>query len=223
MKLTVGPLPPAVYWRRRAAVFGAVLVASVLLAYSCNGARASDAAGGRGGQPAAAAAGSPTPTASATETLLTPTLGTPPATDPSLTPAPTPEPVPTGSCTDAEMSLTPVPESTTVRQGVGITIRLKIKNISDRTCTRDVGATPQELYIQQGTTKMWSSDACDPLVGNVIRTFTPGLEIEMYVLWTGRVTNQGCANRPLAPIGTYQIYGRLGVKVSDPVPLQIVA
>ena len=41
MRLTVGPLPPAVYWRRRAVVLGAGLLFLIVLLYSC------DAAGDR--------------------------------------------------------------------------------------------------------------------------------------------------------------------------------
>jgi hypothetical protein len=121
------------------------------------------------------------------------------------------------------MSVVPVPEAASVRQGVPFKIALKIKNISNRTCMRDVGASAQELYIQQGTTKMWSSDACDALTGSFIRTFAPSLEIEAYVVWNGRATSQGCANRPWAPVGAYQVLGRLATRFSEPVPLQITA
>ena len=37
MRTTVGPLPPAVYWRRRAVVLGALLLAAVLLFVACGG------------------------------------------------------------------------------------------------------------------------------------------------------------------------------------------
>jgi hypothetical protein len=37
MRLTVGPLPPAVYWRRRAAVAVALALVIVLLAMMCSG------------------------------------------------------------------------------------------------------------------------------------------------------------------------------------------
>ena len=43
MRLTVGPLPPAVYWRRRAVVLGGVIAVIFTLTYAC-----SSAAGGKG-------------------------------------------------------------------------------------------------------------------------------------------------------------------------------
>ncbi len=223
MKLTVGPLPPAVYWRRRAVVLAAALVVVFLLAYSCSGARRSNAANtGRGA--ATGAPPSPTATESSSPLLIPTVVGTPPATDPAATPSPTLVPsAATGPCTDDEMSVVPVPESPTVKQGAPLKITLKIKNISNRTCTRDVGASAQELFIQQGTAKMWSSDACDALTGGAVRTFTPSLEIEAYVVWNGRATSLGCINRPWAPIGAYQVFGRLATKLSAPVPLEISA
>ena len=35
MRLTVGPLPAAVYWRRRAVVVGAILLFLIVMMYSC--------------------------------------------------------------------------------------------------------------------------------------------------------------------------------------------
>src|SRR5262245_57141494 len=37
MRTTVGPLPPAVYWRRRAVVLGAALLGIIVLFVSCSG------------------------------------------------------------------------------------------------------------------------------------------------------------------------------------------
>jgi hypothetical protein len=220
MKLTVGPLPSAVYWRRRAVVLAALLAASFAVLYTCGGAGTSGASKISGtATPLLAPTTSP---AGGTETILTPTTGSPPASEPvpSLSSA---EPVPTGPCADAEMAVQPVPRATTMRQGSSLGITLKIKNISNRTCTRDVGASAQELYIQQGSTKIWSSDACDPLTGVDVRTFAPGVEIEAYVVWNAKMTSQGCDSRPWAPVGGYQVVGRLGTRFSDPVPLEITA
>jgi hypothetical protein len=227
MKLTVGPLPPAVYWRRRAVVLGAALSVVFLVAYSCGGAKASDASNTRtpnAGRSAATTGPQPGPSATSAPPLLIPTTGTPPPSDPAAETSTTPfASAATGQCTDAEMSVLPIPEAASVRQGTSLKITLRIKNISNRTCSRDVGASAQELFIQQGTTKMWSSDACDALTGSAVRVFPPSVEIEAYVVWNGHATSQGCINRPWAPVGAYQVFGRLGTKLSDPVPLQITA
>jgi hypothetical protein len=225
MKLTVGPLAPAVYWRRRAIVAGVLLLGVVVIAYSCSGGDPSRANAGRRTDLPASVSISPASSPTAT-TPLRPTIGSPLPSASSSTQPGTGGPVAggpagAGPCTDAEMSVVAAPETAKVRQGVALKITLKIKSLATRPCTRDVGANAQELYIVQGATKMWSSDACDALTGTEIRTFSPGEEMQPYVVWTGRATSQGCANRPWAPIGTYQIYGRLASKLSDPVPIEI--
>jgi hypothetical protein len=134
--------------------------------------------------------------------------------------------VPTGDCTDAEMLVTPVPAAATVKRGVPVNIRLRIKNIGTRTCSRDVGAGPQELYIDQGARKYWSSDTCSTATGSDVVKFTPGLEREYNATWNGRQSSKctgGASDGPAPPPGVYEIRGRLGSKISDPVSLTIAA
>ena len=226
MKLTVGPLPPAVYWRRRVVLIGALLLAVLLLTYTCSGAGASSAPWGA----AATTTVSATPMAAdPTSTLLKPTTDGNPA--PTDTGPPTPStantaaaPGSTGPCADTEMALYPTPDPSTAKLHQPVRITFRIKNVSNRTCTRDVGADPQELYIQQGNTKMWSSDACEPAHGTDVRTFGPGVEDTFQVSWDGRRTDQGCATpRAYPAAGVYQLVGRLASKFSDPVTLTITA
>jgi hypothetical protein len=129
------------------------------------------------------------------------------------------------TCADTEMSVTPMPAANTVKRGTPLTIKLKIKNIGSRTCKRDVGADPQELYIDSGARKYWSSDTCSNLHGSDVATFTPGAEREFTVTWNGRETSKctaGLAAGPAPIAGSYEVRGRLGVKISDPAPLTIV-
>ena len=90
--------------------------------------------------------------------------------------------------------------------------------------TRDVGAAMQELYLEQSGTKQWSSDACGHQGGNAdVRSLQPNLELEYYQVWEGKSTAGGCTAQPLAKPGTYQLRGRLGNKVSEPVTITITA
>jgi hypothetical protein len=232
MKMTVGPLPPAVYWRRRAVVIGALIAAVLVLTYSCV------SSGQSAGKPRAAApttAASPTTQPSPTgEPLLTPGVGTPPpdgATPPPAgTPAPTaaapvdPGAAGSGPCADTELQITPMPETTSVKQGVPVRITLRIKNVAARPCPRDVGASAQELYLVQGGTKAWSSDACDAPTGTSVRTYQPGDVTDFFVVWNAKQTAGGCGGtRPWAAVGAYQLFARVGTKVSDPVAFQVTA
>jgi hypothetical protein len=222
MRLTVGPLPPAVYWRRRAVVLGAGLLFLIVLLYSCTGS---------GATPKQGASATPTVAPESTA-VFTPETGAPPADEPPGQPAtttaaagpPVAPPPPGGACTDTEMAVTPVPAQSSVRRGATVELRLKIKNVSSRTCGRDVGADLQELYIKLGAQKIWSSDTCGTAKGSEVVSFPPAHEQESNVAWNGRDASKcaaGLANGPYPNAGEYQVFGRLGTKLSDPVKLTI--
>ncbi|MCP3783787.1 hypothetical protein NLX85_10470 [Micromonospora sp. A3M-1-15] len=247
MRLTVGPLPPTVYWRRRAVVLGATLLFVIVLLYSCTGPDRNTGGSAGGVSPSNTAA--PGPTGS----LLTPQSTSPSPTagdsgggsgtgDGSGTNngggtgtnnggsgtndggAPAAPVADDGTCTDSEIRVTPVAVPATAQRGTTVTLRLKIKNISDRTCSRDVGADLQELYVKAGAEKIWSSDTCGTGKGSDVQSFTPNFERSYELGWNGRDVSRcanGLANGPYAPIGTYQVFARVGTKLSEPVKLTI--
>jgi hypothetical protein len=219
MRLTVGPLPPAVYWRRRAIVLGALLFVLFLLVYRCAG---SDPSGAEDGAPGSTG-GSPAGTAPLDEMLtpvVEPTASSTPTADLSGPPVTA---LPSGSCTDAELAVTVTTEGGRVEfaQGTYVRIFLKIENIGTRGCARDVGATAQELRIAQGAVKLWSSDDCGAGTGSDVRTLRPGEQIDQFnVTWNGRASTD-CQTKPLPAPGTYQLIGRFGTRWSEPVSLTI--
>jgi len=214
MRLTVGPLPPAVYWRRRAVVLGALLAVVLVVTYSC-----SSEAGSKGDPKAKQPSASPSPSVSSS--FQRPTVETPPTTSSAPAGTPTAENPPGNSCADSELSITPAPETQAIRAGMPTKLYLKIRNMSARTCTRDVGADVQELYLHQNGQEVWSSD-CNGKNGNDVVTFPPDHEKSYFVNWDARGTDGACTAKPALPPGSYQLYGRLGNKVGGPVPLTIV-
>jgi hypothetical protein len=221
MRLTVGPLPPAVYWRRRAVVLGSLLVVIVLLVYSCGGSDGSNASPRNAGTTSPLLGGGSTPTQSGDP--ATPSTSATGAADPGSVPTASPSIQPDRSlCTDDELLVTPVPAASQVPRGGTTQIAIKIKNKSNRTCKRDVGPDLQELYIVErgGAQKIWSSDDCGGPRGNKVESFTPGFEVAYTATWNGRKTTN-CKDRPLPEIGQYQVYGRIGTKRSDPVALTL--
>jgi hypothetical protein len=130
-----------------------------------------------------------------------------------------------GSCADTEMSVIPVPSTATVQRGASVNLTFKIKNISSRTCSRDVGADPQELYLNQGARKYWSSDDCNPASGHDVEQFAPGQERDYKITWNGRQSSTCSGSVPTGPNppdGQFQLRGRLGTLVSNPVVLTFV-
>src|ERR1044071_27641 len=94
MRLTVGPLPAAVYWRRRVVVLLGLAMVVLVISYSCSGNQGPVA--GAGTQPPHAAPPTPTPTPSL------PHPSTAPAR-PSQSAFTLPVGGATGPCTDPEM------------------------------------------------------------------------------------------------------------------------
>jgi len=224
MKLTVGPLPPAVYWRRRALVLGGLLLVVLLLVYTCGGS----------GKTKVTASGSPTgtPKASGAPPLVTPTPSDGPAgTAVPTAPAPTGptagtqasagKPEPSGPCSDEDIQLIVEVNPTTTTSAAGARITLRIKNASPRTCTRDVGAGPQELLILQGQAVIWSSDHCKPDKDSDVRAFGPGVEVSFGpITWDGKGSGPNCTRQPVAA-GTYQVMARLDTRWSPRVELKL--
>lgn len=131
-----------------------------------------------------------------------------------------------GQCADAEVSVTPIPSRTAAKRGTPVEILLKIKNVSTRTCSRDVGADLQEIYIKQGAFKVWSSDTCSTVKNSNVQKLASGAELEFGVTWNGRQSSRcsaGLAVGPAPQAGEYEVFGRLGGKVSAPVRLTLSA
>jgi hypothetical protein len=241
MRLTVGPLPPAVYWRRRAVVLGVGFLFLIVVLWSCSEPGKSGSTAGQT-KPTTPPAGVQT-----TGPVLTPQSGAPgasapdggptgadpttadqqqPAGDPPAAAGGTVPDVPPpgpGSCTDEEISVVPVPSTKSIRQGGTVGLQLKIKNTSNRTCSRDLGADLQELFIKSGAEKIWSSDTCGGKGSNVV-SLTPNEERTFQADWNGNRDSKcsgGLAAGPNAEPGAYQIFARLGTKHSDPVALTV--
>jgi hypothetical protein len=229
MRLTVGPLPPAVYWRRRAIVLGAVLLFVLVLTYSC--AKSDPPASPRAANatnvpqnPAPSAVIRPSPTAAPPATdgaSATAAAGTGATKDPTGEPSAGTDP---GTCTDSEISVAAIPGQESVPSGTSVQITLQIKNISERTCTRDLGSLQQELYVKAGAQKVWSSDTCGTGRDSDVESLAPNIVHEYQVAWNGRDSTKcagGVASGPYPAPGSYLVFGRLGSKLSEPAPLSI--
>ena len=224
MKTTVGPLPAAVYWRRRAVVLGVLFIVMIMFWSACS----SSPAKRRSSANDTALAGSaqpetPTPTPALSTGAQIPIIGTaPPTTEPASTP-----PSATGSpgvptCADTDLLLSAAPETATAQAGVYIKFTLNVKNVSGRPCARDLGPDHQELYLQTGTEKMWSSDVCNPAHGSERVLMAPDIVHSYNNTWNGLASDAGCApNRAAPKPGKYQLIARLDTKLSAPVTVQL--
>ena len=250
MRTTVGPLPSAVYWRRRAVVLGAALLGIIVLFVSCTG----NGKTNQSGKAASTSLPTPAPASSSPENDPSFVDGVPGGGGPSLpdpgsleskqpgdggsgdstggtgqatggTGSNTNVTAPAdGSCADTEMSVLAIPASTAVKRGASVQLTLQVKNVSTRACSRDVGSDPQELYLDQGARKYWSSDDCGASKGNDVRQFAPGDVRTFKITWNGRESStcaNGLATGPNPPPGQFDLRARLGTLVSNPVTITI--
>ena len=217
MRLTVGPLPAAVYWRRRGVVLVGLAMPILIIWYAFSGPDGS-----------ANTAAAPTPTVSGSTAPPSTAVASPSPTtaSPSASAFTLPVAGATGPCTDVETEVTATAAAAEVTRGQPVALTIKIKNISGRSCVRDVGADVQELLLKDGDTTIWSSDDCGANHGQDLKQFTPGFEISYTRTWTGLLSRGGnntvdCTLTLAPDPKVYQLTARLDRKVSTPFALTI--
>jgi hypothetical protein len=229
MRLTVGPLPPAVYWRRRVLVLGAALLALFLVAQACMAASASSE---RSGAPPTTQPPAPTTQPPTQAPTGQPTFApTQPATQtPTAAPAtgqPPTQPAGEDVCTDDEMRIVALSDLTEFRAGASVQFTIRIRNGGDRTCERDIGGSQRELFLRRGSgaDRVWSSRDCHAPTGAEVLSLRPAFEREHWTVWNGRASNRCDGGDPTGDLvapGNYELVARLGTDYSEPVPITVI-
>lgn len=222
MRLTVGPLPANVYWRRRAVVLVGLAMIVLVVSYACGGPDPNADA-------QVAADTSNSQSASPGTTLLRPEVPATTTSTPSPSPFTLPIPATTGPCTDAELDVIATAAAPEVQRGQTLNVTIRIKNVSDRTCGRDIGADMQELRLNDPAAKkiVWSSDDCNPNHGVDVRSFAPGQEETFTLTWQGKASRGGddspVCDAPAPTAQSYELVARLDQKYSAPFALRIIS
>jgi hypothetical protein len=215
----VGPLPAAVYWRRRA------LALTLLLSLAGGGVGAGIALSGPRGTGTAV-----TPAAATTSRTAAPALDQvvplvrsvqpPPATAASVSTGPAP--VPGGPCSDAMLTLR-VRAPVSAGVGTAQTFDLVVTNTSSVPCLRTLDGTGQELVLLDvDGARIWGSNDCAPPGSSAPRTLAPGQAVDVPLLWSGLTSAPLCtAARVAPPAGAYLLRGRLGTLVSPDAPVTL--
>lgn len=233
----VGPLPAAVYWRRRCLAAASVVLVVLVLVWASASAFAP--APRPVATPAAATASQPTPgSAAAAPAPVLPTLEqpvVPPLTSSEVVvpdetprePVPVPPsvaPPPTGPvpCTDGVLGVSAEVDPPEHRVGERPVLRLVVVNLGAEPCVRDLDGARQEIVVWSGdgALRLWSSNDCVNPATVDLRTLVPGRPVAFAVRWAGRTSEPGCARaRTGVPAGTYRVMTRLDDVVSPPVPM----
>ncbi|KIQ18189.1 hypothetical protein [Rhodococcus sp. MEB064] len=230
-----GPLPPEIYWRRRAlAIGGAVVVIGLVvwLIVSLTG-------GGSQDSQSAAASASLAPSAATTyRPDASATGGSAPAggsgggggggaaaPSGSTTPATTTSaaPVAPGQCADQSLAVKASPDQPTYPAGQEPAFTVVVTNIGTSACERDLGSGLQQVlvYTLEGQ-RLWSNVDCFPTTTPDLRTLQPGEQAPFSVKWSATTSEPGCAapRNPVGP-GGYSVVGQLGQLRSSPETFNI--
>ncbi|WP_244931217.1 hypothetical protein [Nocardioides sp. W7] len=198
--MTRGPLPARVYWRRRLAVLGVVLLLVLgvarLLGTGSDGSSDGDTASLADALASTTAPTGPTAGASprdAGSAGATPTGASAPAT--TAPPTPT-EPVlaaPDGLCDDSDIAVTPEVRTAVAGPRNGVAIDLQLRTISDEACTWKVSAKTLTLKITSGKDDIWTSRECPRVLPRQQVTVRSAVTTTLSVAWNARRSDEDCS------------------------------
>ena len=219
----VGPLPAAVYWRRRLLVLGCAV--GVLGGGGWVAAAVATGSPGDAAPVAAPAGDTPRPTPGLEQVVPSLAAVQVPSDTPAPSAAPTTEapppsapagPTPGGPCSDDMIGVEVRPEPASGPVGSKPTFQLVVTNVSAVACVRTVDAALQEVILIDGSgERVWGSNDCFPETTVGQQTLEPGQSVAFPVPWSGLSSAPGCAaGRTNPPAGTYLLRGRLDTEVS---------
>lgn len=219
-----GPLPPEIYWRRRAFAIGILVVALALVIWLVLTVT-------RGGDSPGTTKAAATSTSSATNKPAG-ASSVPPATtgessakpSGSTTVAPASSPVAAGACPDQSLAVKVTVEQPTYKTGETPVFGIVITNISSSSCSRDVGSGLQQVSVTSldGQRRLWSSTDCYPDGAPDVRTLNRGEQAAFMVTWSGSTSQPNCAgDRVQVPPGAYAVVAQLGSLRSAAEPFNI--
>jgi hypothetical protein len=225
----VGPLPTAVYWRRRLLVLGGLL--GVLGGGGWLGLSAVTAQSHPGPVVAGATTEAPPPTPALEQVLPSlaavqvPTIapsGSPSSAAATSAAAPA-GPVSGGPCTDDMIGVAVRADPPSTPAGSKPTFDLVVTNVSPVACVRSLDKGLQEIVLFDAAgNRIWGSNDCFPEASSDPRTLQPGESVVLPVLWSGLSSAPGCAgNRVKPPVGAYVLRGRLDTKASGDAPFSL--
>lgn len=215
----VGPQPPSVYWVRRVVVLVVVVAIVAGVVWFVTGRDGTPtAAPDPGSSPAVTPVSSPSPTTSPTPTPTTSSASPKPSRSSSPKPSKSAtSPAAITACPDGAIDVVASTDAASYKIGATPRLRMQITNASTTACKRDIGASANELIVNKGSDRFWSSDDCNPGGKADVVVLQPGQSYSVSLGWLGRGSKPGCpADQPVAGAGTYNLVGRNGDVMSSP-------
>ncbi|WP_433564268.1 hypothetical protein ACQP1O_02260 [Nocardia sp. CA-151230] len=214
-----GPLPPEIYWRRRAVAIGAMVLGLALVIWVAfallkgGGDHKTDA------KATTSSAAATTKPASSSSSAPEPSAAKPSGVTPSAI-----APAALGLCPDQSLAVKVAVGQPTYKVGEQPQFGIVITNISSAACERDMGSGLQLVQVQSldGQRRLWSSTDCYPDGTPDLHTLAPGQQAAFTVTWSGATSQPNCAgDRVPVPAGPYTVVAQLGSVRSAPEPFNL--
>ena len=188
------------YWRRRIIALLGLIVILGLIGKLFFGSSA----------PQAAPTTSPKPTSTGTPTTrashsATPTKSSVPVVANNQTKRSV-----AGTCRDGDVKVMVTSAKHVTSVGGGMNIKFAVKNISKRTCTRDLGSGVNEVTITSGPALVWSTDHCNPSTASDVQTLKAGQTWSVNIVWDGHISAGKCQILGNATHGAYWVHAHNG-------------
>ncbi|OCF84701.1 hypothetical protein [Nocardia brasiliensis] len=218
-----GPLPPEIYWRRRALAIGALVVALALVIWLVlTVSRGGDSPGDS--KPVAAGSSTSVPSKTADPSTPKPSGSAESSAPPSTSAAPASNEPAAGQCPDQSLAIKISVDQPTYRVGEQPNFRMVITNISSTQCQRDMNSAQIQASVLSldGQRRFWTSSDCSPVDESNARNLKPGEQALFTVRWSGTTSQQGCVGeRVPVPAGAYQVVAQFGSLHSSPEPFNL--
>ncbi|WP_344043415.1 hypothetical protein [Nocardioides panacihumi] len=193
--LTRGPLQAGVYWRRRLAVLGVVLLLVIGISRMFGGggedpnAKATNVSART--TPTPSVTPSPTATTSSPSVAATPTTTPAPAPTPTVSAAPT-LPAPTGRCSDDDVVV--APSVTDAQATRTVILRLTLRTMVTTACTWRTSSHSIQMKITSGSDRIWSTIDCPRAIPTQDVVVRRDSDAVVNVAWNSRRSDETCSS-----------------------------
>lgn len=217
-----GPLPPEIYWRRRALAVGVVVVVIALLVWIITAVAGDDSSESTAAANTTQLTDTPAPSSESGEPSDQPTSA--PASGTSTSGSATSTSA-AGSapeqCADQSLAIKATPDQPQYKIGDEPSFTVAITNIGTAKCERNLGSGLQQtlVYTLDGAKRLWSNVDCYPDADPAVQVLEPGGQARFTVKWSGKTSDPGCTTtRNQVPPGAYTLVAQLGALRSAPEP-----
>jgi hypothetical protein len=226
-----GPLPAAVYWRRRAAVLSIALVVFLGVGKLLGGGGGDSSSDGTAQQAGATTLAHPTATVPAGQPTQRSTQrpgkggkhgkgGKGGAGQVVSTPTPTPTPVlpdPTGPCADDDVFITPTVPSPI--GGSDVTVVLNLQTRTAVACTWHLSSDTMRMNIVSGADQIWLSRQCPKAIPTQDVVVRLASVTQVPVVWNARRSDDQCSDRTAWALPGFY-HARAAVLGGEPTDVQ---